>query len=198
MSSGRWTIILIFILLSLLVASYEAMAAAVFSGRVVEIAGKTLVVQREDGKVKSFRLIRKTKYIPDWKPEASERVIIEYEYNKGINKANWVTIVKDKPKETFSGELTVISPRVNIRAGPGTDYAVVGSAAEGQVLILKGRTGNWYQVFVPREEPVIGWIHSNLARVDSKMKRSASDSMTHPLDNIPPHDLLQPEKPQSF
>ena len=49
---------------------------------------------------------------------------------------------------------------VNLRTGPGTEYAVVSGARSGASLTVLASQGNWYQVYVP-SRGVTAWISRN-------------------------------------
>ncbi len=55
----------------------------------------------------------------------------------------------------------IVAQTVNVRSGPGTDYARVGSAVEGQVCALTGRNqaATWWRVSCPSGD---GWILGEL------------------------------------
>ncbi|MCP4646526.1 MAG: SH3 domain-containing protein [bacterium] len=59
-------------------------------------------------------------------------------------------------------ETVVVTGRVvNLRQGPGTQYAVVGSASNGDSLMVTGEAPEWYRVYVP-EKSLFAWIYSGL------------------------------------
>ncbi len=49
---------------------------------------------------------------------------------------------------------------VNLRTGPGTDYAVVGAVGRGTSLSILASQGNWCQVYVPARG-ITAWISRN-------------------------------------
>lgn len=51
---------------------------------------------------------------------------------------------------------------VNIRAGAGTDYAVLGSAEKGTMYAIVGKTGNWYKTYYRNK---IAYIYAEYASV---------------------------------
>ena len=57
--------------------------------------------------------------------------------------------------------------RVNVRSGPGTAFAAVGSLAPGDDVLVSGQNedGSWYQVRL--EEGELGWVSAALLRVDA-------------------------------
>ncbi len=65
----------------------------------------------------------------------------------------------------------IIQPeRMNVRGGPGTSFAVVGSADQGSAFEITGVTpvGDWYRVILNEnlnEGDEIGWIFSSLVQV---------------------------------
>jgi uncharacterized protein YraI len=50
---------------------------------------------------------------------------------------------------------------VNLRAGPGTGYQVLGSAGRGDTLRVTGGTDDWYRVYIP-ERSMFAWIYADL------------------------------------
>lgn len=50
---------------------------------------------------------------------------------------------------------------VNLRQGPGTQYAVVGSAHAGDSLMVTGEAEEWYRIYVP-EKSLFAWIYAGL------------------------------------
>lgn len=50
---------------------------------------------------------------------------------------------------------------VNLRQGPGTQYAIVGSAVAGDSLLVIGEAPDWYKIYVP-EKSLFAWIYSGL------------------------------------
>ena len=53
---------------------------------------------------------------------------------------------------------------VNLRTGPGTEYAVVSGARNGAALTILATQGNWYQVYVP-SRGVTAWISRNYVSI---------------------------------
>jgi len=62
--------------------------------------------------------------------------------------------------------VTVTAPTVNLRSGPGTNYAVVGSANQGASLTVLGRNEQttWLQVRTPNQ--TTGWVFAQLVALD--------------------------------
>ncbi|MDQ3249747.1 MAG: SH3 domain-containing protein [Chloroflexota bacterium] len=63
--------------------------------------------------------------------------------------------------------LIVVGDAVNIRSGPATTFALLGTATGGQSfqLVAKNTQGDWWQVCCLNEQP--GWIYAELARVEN-------------------------------
>ncbi len=57
--------------------------------------------------------------------------------------------------------VTVTGSTVNLRQGPGTLYAVVGSAHAGDTLMVTGEAPDWYRVYLP-EKSLFAWIYAGL------------------------------------
>lgn len=62
------------------------------------------------------------------------------------------------------GNGTVTGNAVNLRSGPGTDYAVVGSRDKGASLSVTGVSGSWYKVDLNGSA---GYIRSDYLSLDS-------------------------------
>lgn len=62
----------------------------------------------------------------------------------------------------FPDTRTVVTGReVNLRQGPGTVYAIVGSVHSGDTLVVLGESGDWYRVYFP-ERSLFAWIFAGL------------------------------------
>jgi uncharacterized protein YgiM (DUF1202 family) len=59
------------------------------------------------------------------------------------------------------GTVVVTGSVVNLRAGPGTAYAVVGTVAAGDTLRVTGGTGEWYSVYLPSRS-MFAWVYAGL------------------------------------
>ncbi len=64
------------------------------------------------------------------------------------------------PVVPWSG-VTVTGSVVNLRSGPGTMYAVVGTVKRGDSLQVTGGVGDWYRVYVPWKS-LFAWIYAPL------------------------------------
>jgi len=53
----------------------------------------------------------------------------------------------------------VTAASLNVRRGPGTRYAVIGTTRRGVQLTVRGASGGWLKVVTPRG--VVGWVSSN-------------------------------------
>jgi TolB protein len=67
--------------------------------------------------------------------------------------------------QAVSVQLTVARPSVNLRSGPGTTFAVVGTAKQGQEFSAIGRNaaGDWYQVTLSGNQSA--WIYGPLVQL---------------------------------
>jgi hypothetical protein len=56
------------------------------------------------------------------------------------------------------------NPDINVRAGPGVDYALVGKLLAGQQVPALGRTpgGDWVQIVYPDSPAGVAWVYSFL------------------------------------
>ncbi len=50
---------------------------------------------------------------------------------------------------------------VNLRQGPGTQYAIVGSVHSGDSLMVTGEAPDWYRIYLP-EKSLFAWIYAGL------------------------------------
>jgi uncharacterized protein YgiM (DUF1202 family) len=66
-------------------------------------------------------------------------------------------------KAVFAYPAVVVNRRINLRAGPGTSYAVVESLSGGQGVTVVSESGEWVKVLVDRDNRM-GWIHRSLIR----------------------------------
>ena len=57
--------------------------------------------------------------------------------------------------------ITVTGSVVNLRGGPGTEFAVLGQVARGDSLQVTGGLEDWYRVYVPHLS-LFGWIYGPL------------------------------------
>lgn len=68
------------------------------------------------------------------------------------------------------GEATAVTTAdLNVRAGPGQDYAVLGLAPAGTELIIVGKNpdATWWQVVYPVGSDERGWVFANFTRADN-------------------------------
>ena len=66
---------------------------------------------------------------------------------------------------SITGTVTTVGELLNLRAGPGTDYAVIGTRSPGETLALAGRnkSTDWLAVTLPDGKD-IGWVSSSFVR----------------------------------
>lgn len=78
--------------------------------------------------------------------------------------------VSDEAGETYPVRVGwVARPEVNVRVGPGLEYADAAEAALGTKFIVLGKRGQWYRVAL--ENGAVGWVASWL--VDTREQRLA-------------------------
>ncbi len=58
--------------------------------------------------------------------------------------------------------MVIKGSRVNIRTGPGTNYAVLTTLKAGEPVKALGKQGDWYQVQL--EDGRVGWVYGTLVR----------------------------------
>jgi Tol biopolymer transport system component len=66
---------------------------------------------------------------------------------------------------SITGTVTTVGESLNLRAGPGTDYAIIGARSPGETLALAGRNKSteWLAVTLPDGKD-IGWVSSSFVR----------------------------------
>ncbi|MCX7671194.1 MAG: SH3 domain-containing protein, partial [Anaerolineae bacterium] len=89
----------------------------------------------------------------------------------------------------LTGTVTTAGQGLNVRAGPGTDHAIIGVAAPGQKLTLIGRnaTGDWLQIRLA-DGNEIGWVAAAFVAAagdPSRLPLSAELSRARPLPAAP-------------
>lgn len=59
------------------------------------------------------------------------------------------------------------NPEINVRAGPGTDYASIGKLQAGESAPAVGRSpgGDWVQILYPQGQGGVGWVYAYLVTV---------------------------------
>jgi uncharacterized protein YraI len=67
-------------------------------------------------------------------------------------------------EQPMIGVVTTQDDALNIRNGPGTQYAVVGKAGPGETLWIKKNVGDWYHVQL--QDGTVGYASSRYIRID--------------------------------
>ena len=65
-------------------------------------------------------------------------------------------VVVEEPPVVVSGSVTVTTPTLNIRSGPGMEFQVVGQVSQGDVLVIRGNAPEWLYVQFPSGK--FGWV----------------------------------------
>ena len=82
-----------------------------------------------------------------------------------------------------SGTVAVTADSVNLRAGPGTGYAVIGGARRGDRLAVLGRRGAWLEIRRPRGS---AWIAARLTGPPEGTRPAGEETAENPLMAPPP------------
>jgi uncharacterized protein YraI len=63
------------------------------------------------------------------------------------------------------------NPDINVRAGPGTDYVVLGKLLAGQEAPALGRSagGDWVQISYPEAPDGLGWVYTYYVDVQGEL-----------------------------
>lgn len=69
-------------------------------------------------------------------------------------------------KPTSTPEVMVIVPNLNLRAGPGVDYEVIGSLVEGDTLDIQGRTAGKDWLEVSTTSNFEGWVSAEYVQIN--------------------------------
>ncbi len=76
------------------------------------------------------------------------------------------------PVPGSGGVVATVQVAANVRAGPGTDFPVVGGLSQGTQVTVVGRneSGDWLQVQLPGEPPRQGWIFRALVVLSDEVE----------------------------
>lgn len=76
------------------------------------------------------------------------------------------------PTTTPSPDAVVKADVLNLRAGPGTDYDVVGQVRDGDTLVITGRTsaGDWLEVITPNGSE--GWVAASFVQINVDLEEA--------------------------
>ncbi|MBQ3199574.1 MAG: LCP family protein [Firmicutes bacterium] len=72
-----------------------------------------------------------------------------------------VSDVPAKAEPTAAGNLTITAKSVNVRSGPGLDYAIIASVKDGDVVSKLGKENGWYRI---QTGGVTGYVAEYLAK----------------------------------
>ncbi|MEZ4861634.1 MAG: SH3 domain-containing protein [Caldilineaceae bacterium] len=69
----------------------------------------------------------------------------------------------------ITGAVTTGSARLNVRAGPGTTYAIVAKVTAGAEVtaLARNEAGDWIQIALPDDATGFGWVSAAYVRLDS-------------------------------
>lgn len=95
-----------------------------------------------------------------------------------IGLAIWICLFLSSPSFAQTTLNGVVSRNANLRSGPGTSYAIAGSAAQGQVVVITNRTaaGDWYQLSTGE------WIAAFLVDVTTATPEGTAAQVTQIID----------------
>ena len=90
--------------------------------------------------------------------------------------------------ETFGSAVwaTVVNtPELNLRSGPGTEYAIIGKASLGASVQILSEYGSWYQVYLPAAN-LNGYMSKNYLSLSSSSSSTIPVSGTGVVSNPNP------------
>ncbi len=128
------------------------------------------------------------------KPEATSEVVAQVSEGdmlavKSIQ-AEWVEIVPPESVELwvhqdFVADGKSAASKLNVRAGPGVNYNVVGNLAKGAALTVKGTFGEWVRI-APFPEASL-WVSKDFVRLSLPVKKTPPPPpMVAVVTNRPP------------
>jgi uncharacterized protein YraI len=84
---------------------------------------------------------------------------------------------------TASGPTGIVSQRLNVRAGPGSNYASLGILDANTVVTLTGKnaTGSWLQIQYPVGTTGRGWVSVEYVKVDGTSGLPVLDTSGTPI-----------------
>ena len=95
-----------------------------------------------------------------------------------------------------SPQLVISGPLVNVRAGPGTEYAVITTVERGQEydIVAKNAAGDWWRFCCINEEPA--WVIDELVEVDGAVDAvPVSDAVVAAPPTATPAQVAAPAVP---
>jgi len=69
--------------------------------------------------------------------------------------------VVEEPPEVVSGRVSVTAHTLNIRSGPGLNFAIIGQVSRGEVLTIHGNAPEW--LYVKLRSGKFGWVMKKFA-----------------------------------
>lgn len=89
-------------------------------------------------------------------------------------------------------EIEVTAVKLNIRTGPSTAYAIIGSLNRGNVVTVLGSLGSWYVIHTNND--MIGVISSTYTRVKSYHNNPTTQTPPAPPKETTPSESLSQEE----
>ncbi len=65
-------------------------------------------------------------------------------------------VVVEEPPVVVSGRVSVTTPALNVRSGPGKEFKVIGQVSQGDVLVIRGNAPEW--LYVQFHSGKFGWV----------------------------------------
>ncbi|MEW6181988.1 MAG: SH3 domain-containing protein [Bacillota bacterium] len=81
----------------------------------------------------------------------------------------------DRGGSSESGQILIAREVINLRSGPGTNYAIVGKTSAGQKLTGLGKQGEWYKVSLSGGKTA--WIAGWLVKPEAPAEASAGEDV---------------------
>lgn len=100
--------------------------------------------------------------------------------------------VEEEIEEIAADPIAVANAGMNVRAGPGVTYGIIGALQPGEnaTVIGKNELGDWWQVQL--STGVTGWLYSDLTSIEGNTNAVAVAA------NIPPPPTATPVPPTPF
>ncbi len=84
---------------------------------------------------------------------------------------------------TRTGVVVNVTSYVNVRSGPGSGYAVIGTAPKGAAYSVTGQSGSWYKILYNAKT---GYIYSNYLKVTTTSATPTPSPASTPVHTIQP------------
>jgi len=116
-------------------------------------------------------------------------IILSQQFVLAATPQQVATVVQQNASQA---QFRVTKPRINLRSGPGANYAIAGSATAGQTFAVVGRNqaGDWYQISLATDKTA--WVLAALGVLSGDAKQIP---VVNGANAAPPAAPTTPAKP---